>query len=61
MIETIRTLRRLIDEGYTWAQAEEILWQQAEDRRDDERDRQMLEHFETIERARELENFDGRD
>lgn len=43
MNETIRTLRRLIDEGYTWTQAEEILWQQAEEQRDCERDRALEE------------------
>ncbi len=54
-----RLHQRLRDDGYTWEEADEIVAAQAEDRLDEERDRRMLEHFETIRRARELEDFDN--
>jgi len=56
-----RLRQRLRDDGYTWEEVDEIVAAQAEDRLDDERDRRMLEYYETLEHARELENFDGRD
>lgn len=33
----------LMDNGFTWDEAEEILWQQAEEQRDCERDRALEE------------------
>ena len=39
---TIR-LEDLMDDGYTWEEAHEILWQQAENYADAERDRELEE------------------
>lgn len=34
---------KLMDEGYTWEEAEDLLWQQAEEQADAERDRRIDE------------------
>ena len=34
---------KLIEQGYTWEEAEELLWAQAEEQADAERDRQVEE------------------
>ena len=36
---------RLIEEGYTWEEAEELLWAQAEEQADAERDWQLEEEL----------------
>ncbi len=43
---------KLIDEGYTWEEAEELLAQWAEDAADAERDRLAEEYFARQEEAR---------
>lgn len=52
---------RLMEGGRSWDEADAIVSQRAEDARDAEIDRRMLEYFEQLKHARALENFDGRD
>lgn len=39
----MKAIQDLMDNGFTWDEAEEILWQQAEEQRDCERDRALEE------------------
>lgn len=39
----MRLKDKLIEVGYTWEEAEELLWQQAQDQADADRDRQLEE------------------
>lgn len=39
------TRQKLMNDGHTWDEAEDILWAQAEDENDAERDRQVEEYF----------------
>ena len=55
-----RLHQRLRDDGYAWEEADDIVANLAEAQLDDERDRQVMEYFQMLEHARDLENFDGR-
>lgn len=48
---------KLMDQGYTWDEADELLDRYAEDQRDSERDQQLLEQHERAEYSRQLEDF----
>lgn len=53
----MRLKDKLIEAGYTWEEAEELLWQQAQDQADAQRDQQMLEEYERTENAKRLEDW----
>ncbi len=37
--------QKLLNDGYTWEEAEDYLWNLAEDQADAERDREVAEYF----------------
>lgn len=55
-----RTIREIMEDGDTWEEAEAALWNLAEQANDEERDRQMVEHFEKLRYSLQLEDFDRR-
>jgi hypothetical protein len=48
---------KLIDEGYTWEEAEGIISYYAEEQNDAARDQQLLEEYERAEYDKQLDNF----
>ena len=47
----------LMDQGYTWEEAEGIISHYAEEHNDAERDQQLLEEYERAEYDKQLDNF----
>lgn len=41
----MRLKDKLIEDGYTWEEAEELLWQQAQDQADAQRERELEEEL----------------
>lgn len=54
------TIRRLMEDGASWEEADALLSDLAEQMNDEERDRQIVEEYERGVHARALEEFDGR-